>query len=301
MEPKFDEYMKPILEVMKDRAVRRNPEIKTLVIAHMGYKKEDFKETQKNGNMRYLDNIGFALSYLFMAGLLDRPSRGAYQISEEGLKVINNKAITEINEKYLRDNYPEFKERVYNWHKKKDSAPEVNENPEQLSPMEKIEEAENIIKEGVKNDLLAALQELDDTDFERFCLKFLLKLDYGYDKTSGLVTKKSGDGGVDGIIFGDKLGLEKIAYQAKHWTGNVGREPVSQFVTDFNLAKCSRGIFITTSKFTSGAIDVANNTKDLVLIDGDKLADLMYEHGIGVQTKATVHIKEIDSDFFEEL
>ena len=119
MEPKFDEYMRPILEVMKDKAIRRNPEIKTLVIAHMGYKKEDFKETQKNGNMRYLDNIGFALSYLFMAGLLNRPSRGAYQISEEGLKVIDNKAITEINEKYLRDNYPEFKERVYNWHKKK--------------------------------------------------------------------------------------------------------------------------------------------------------------------------------------
>ena len=103
LEPKFDDYMKPILDVMKDSGLRRNPEIKALVLSYMKLKKEDFKETQKNGNMKYSDNINFAISYLFMAGLLDRKARGTYQITQEGLRVINDPTIKEINEKFLRD------------------------------------------------------------------------------------------------------------------------------------------------------------------------------------------------------
>ena len=300
LEPKFDDYMKPILEVMKDSGLRRNPEIKALVLSYMKLKKEDFKETQKNGNMKYSDNINFAISYLFMAGLLDRKARGTYQITQEGLRVINDPTIKEINEKFLRDTYPEFKERVTGGQKKKSEQP-VNNNPDQLTPMEKIDEAEKIIKESVKNELLAAIKSLDPFDFERLCLKFLLALGYGYDESAGDVTKKSGDGGIDGIIFGDKLGLEKIAYQSKLWEGTVGKPEVSQFSSDFDYKQCAKGVFITTSKFSAEAIKFADSKKNLILIDGDKLTDLMYENGIGVQTRTVIKIKDIDSEFFEEL
>ena len=300
-EPRFDAYMRPILEVMKDGEIRRSPEIKTLALAQMGLRKEDFKETQKNGNMKYLDNMGFAISYLFMAGLLDRTEKATYRITPEGLKVVNDPSMPEINEKYLRDNYPEFKKRVYQSGKKRDEGTSPAENPEGLTPLERIESAEKTIKETVKKELLATLQGMDDYCFERLCLKVLLGLDYGYDENSGLVTKKSGDGGIDGIIYGDKLGLEKIAYQAKRWSATVGREPVAQFATDFGLAGCAKGVFITTSKFSTPALEIAKQKRDLVLIDGDKLADLMYEHGIGVQVRARYEIKAIDSDFFESL
>ena len=141
---------------------------------------------------------------------------------------------------------------------------------------------------------------MDPFDFERLCLKLLLSLEYGYDTYSGHVTQKSGDGGIDGIIFGDKLGLEKIAYQSKLWNKTVERGDVSQFITDFDYAKCVKGVFITTSKFSSGAIKLAENRKDLVLINGDRLTELMYEHDVGVYTKTVIKIKELDLDFFND-
>ena len=299
-EPKFDAYMRPILEIMRDGQTRKTGEIKPLTIAHMGFRKEDFKETQKNGNLKYLDNIGFAISYLFMAGLLCRIEKATYRISEEGTRVLSDPLVTDINEKFLRDNYPEFKERVYGGSKKKKDTQEQEESPDGTTPQEKMEAAERIFREMVKKELLSTLQSMDDYAFERLCLRVLLGLGYGYDETSGTTTQKSGDKGIDGIIFGDKLGLQKIAYQSKRWTETVGRQPVSQFVTDFDDACCEKGVFITTSKFSQSAIEIAAKRKNLVLIDGDRLTDLMYEHGIGVQVRRQYEIKSIDSDFFAE-
>lgn len=299
-EPRFDAYMRPILEVLRDGTPRKSRDIKSLAIAKMGKRKEDFSETQKNGNLKYLDNIGFAISYLFMAGLLNRIEKATYQISEEGLRVLDDPSVVEINEKYLRDNYPEFKERVYGGSKKKKDSQEQEGNPDGSTPQEKMEAAERFFREMVKKELLSTLQGMDDYAFERLCLKVLLGMGYGYDDASGETTQKSGDKGIDGIIFGDKLGLQKIAYQSKRWTETVGRQPVSQFVTDFDDACCEKGVFITTSKFTQGAIDIAAKRKNLVLIDGDRLTDLMYEHGIGVQVRKRFEIKTVDYDFFAE-
>lgn len=300
-EPKFEEYMHPIMKVMSDSKPRTNSEIRTEALQLMHLKKEDFTLRQKSGNYKYVDNINFAASYLFMAGLLDRKARGTYQISDFGLKVINDKNVVKIDEKYLKEINPEFKERISAGGAKKKTNKPDEETEDELTPLERIDNSEAIIRATVKEKLLATIKALDPFDFERLCLKLLLSLEYGYDTYSGHVTQKSGDGGIDGIIYGDKLGLEKIAYQSKLWTNTVERGDVSQFITDFDFAKCAKGVFITTSKFSSGAIKLAEDRKDLVLIDGDKLAELMYEHDVGVYTKNVIKIKEIDADFFDDL
>lgn len=300
-EPKFDEYMYPILKVMSDSMQRTNSEIRTAVLQYMELKKEDFVLRQKSGNYKYADNINFAASYLFMAGLLDRKSRGMYQITEFGLKIVSDENIKSITEKYLKEINPDFRERINAGNRKKEQKISNESDDDELSPLEKIENSEAFIKETVKEKLLSTIKSLDPFDFERLCLKLLLSLEYGYDIYSGHVTRKSGDGGIDGIIYGDKLGLEKIAYQSKLWNKTVERGDVSQFITDFDFAKCAKGVFVTTSKFSNGAIKLAEDRKDLVLIDGDKLAELMYEHDVGVYTKNIIKIKEVDSDFFDDL
>ena len=291
-EPKFDKYMLPILKVMADKQPRKNSEIRPLVLKYMGINEKDFVLRNKNGNFKYVDNINFAISYLFMAGLLERMKMGLYTISIKGLEVAKDDTITFVDEKFLKKVSSEFKNRVESYTKKE----KVKEA--ELSPMEALELNENIIKETVKSKLLASLKALDPYVFERVCFKLLLAMGYG---DAGYVTKKYGDGGIDGIIYGDRLALEKVAYQAKRWEGNVGRKEVSQFITDFDFAKCSKGVFFTTAKYTPEAIDLASSRKDLVLIDGDKMADLMYEYEVGVETKTIVKIKDIDGDFFEDL
>lgn len=302
-EPKFEEYMYPILKIMEDSKERTNAEIRSAVLKFMNLKKEDFVLRQKNGNYKYSDNINFAASYLSMAGLLNRKSRGSYQISKEGLQIVSNPSITYVSEKYLKEINPEFRERINAGNRKKktkETEELIDSKLEELNPLEKIENEEVFIKETVKDNLLSTIKSLDPFDFERLCLKLLLSLEYGYDTYSGHVTQKSGDGGIDGIIFGDKLGLEKIAYQSKLWNKTVERGDVSQFITDFDYAKCVKGVFITTSKFSSGAIKLAENRKDLVLINGDRLTELMYEHDVGVYTKTVIKIKELDLDFFND-
>lgn len=293
MEPKFDEYMLPILKVMSDMEQRKNSEIRSAILKFMNLKEENFSLRQKNGNLKYIDIINFAISYLFMAGLLIRKATGIYEISQQGLAIAKDESIKSVDEKYLKTISPAFKERMES-HVKKEKGKEDSE----LTPLELIEANENIIKETVKAKLLASLTEMNPYAFERVCLKLLQAMGYG---EYGDVTKKSGDGGIDGIIYGDKLALDKIAYQSKRWDGNVGRKEVSKFVTDFSVAKCSKGVFFTTSKYTKDALDLANSVKDLVLIDGDRLTDLMYEYKVGVQVKSIVEVKDIDGDFFEEL
>lgn len=309
MEPTFEEYMLPVLRVMADKQIRENKEIRPLVLSYMKLDPAQLTERQKSGNFKYQDNINFAISYLSMAGCLIRQKMGVYVISDLGLKVAS-KDIISINVLYLCDLSPEFKERITNNHSKKQKVESHDEiiSASNLNPLDQLEESERMYRETKKLEILSILKGRCDDElinrerdysFERICYDLLVNMGYGID---GNVTKKSADGGIDGIIFGDKLGFERIAYQSKRWNNPVGRKDVSQFVGDFEFAKCTKGVFITTSYFQPEAKQFAETHKNLVLIDGEQLVELMYKYNVGVSRKGSpIEIKDIDSDYFEDL
>ena len=199
---------------------------------------------------------------------------------------------------------PEFKERIESPRSKREDNGIIQEKEtqeEKLNPEERLYEAERLIRETVKNEMLENLKRISPKAFEEVCRRFMLALGYGYDENSGLTTQYSHDGGIDGYIYGDKLGLEKIAFQSKRFDGGtVGIKEVSSFYGVIDK-EYSKGVFITTSKFSKDAIEFAHKHSNLKLIDGDTLCDLMYEYGVGVSTKTRVEIKFIDNDFFEDI
>jgi len=307
MEPTFEEYMLPVLKVMSDGKARKNADIKPLVLQSMKIDPSTLTEKQKSGNFKYQDNINFAISYLSMAGCLDRQSRGVYIISKKGLSLLQSNP-QKIDTDLLKSISPEFKSRIEGHYKNKDEKQKVfSPAEEELNPIETIFEGARKYKETKKDELLAILKATTDDSqvnrdrdsaFEEICFDLLIAMGYGYDTEAGFVTKKSRDGGIDGIILSDKLGFERIAYQSKRWNNPVRRMDVSQFVGDMTIAKCTKGVFITTDVFDEGAKKVAEQNNNLILIDGYKLVDLMYEYGIGVADEKPIRIKDIDNDYF---
>lgn len=306
-EPTFEEYMLPVLKVMADDVARKNADIKHEVLAFMKIDSAELTEKQKNGNLKYQDNINFAISYLSMAGCLDRQSRGVYIISKNGLALLKNNP-QKIDTDLLKEISPEFKTRMEGHHKNKDGKQKTfAPAEEEMNPREAIFEGARKYKETKKDELLSILKATTgdpqtnrdrDSAFEEVCFDLLIAMGYGYDSEAGFVTKKSRDGGIDGIIFADKLGFERVAYQSKRWNNPVRRMDVSQFIGDMTMAKCNKGVFITTSVFDEGAKKVAEQNSNLILIDGNKLVDLMYEYGIGVADEKPIKIKDIDNDYF---
>lgn len=294
--PKFEELMLPIIKMMADNEVRELSDIRERLLKYMNLDSSILNERNNNGNIKFYDNIGFALSYLSMSGLLDRPMKANYVISKEGLRV-ENLGLSRICSAYLMDNYPAFKERMSKKNKKANNKSFV-ESDSSRSPDELINENVEKIKEIAKDNILNNLLNSSPSFFEKVCKDLLLAMGYGYSSDSGKVTRYSKDGGIDGIIYGDKLGLERIFYQAKLYKGNIGRPMVAEFV---GVIDGFRGVFITTSDFTKEATEYAEKHPNLFLINGEKLVDLMYEHGVGVKVKQTIIMKEVSNDYFDEL
>lgn len=297
--PTYEDVMMPILNLMSDNKERVNSEIKKELVNFMKLDSETLEVRNSNGNIKFFDNVGFAISHLLMAGLLERPKRAVYIISRNGQTVVSKK-LKSINSNYLKSISEAYRIRVSP--KKHEENNEISDaKPSDLgeSPEDIISENERIVRETVKTEILTNLQQSSPDFFEKVCLDLLLAMGYGYDGSSGKVTQHSRDGGVDGIILADKLGLEKIYYQAKLYKdGTIGRPMVAQFIGDIDGAK---GVFITTASFTKEAVEYSQKHKNLSLIDGDKLVDLMYEHGVGVHVRKTYSTKEIDKDYFDEL
>lgn len=189
---------------------------------------------------------------------------------------------------------------VYLWFngkpKGKPKEPEGESTPE-----EEIESSYKQINKKLAGELLENILNNDPIFFERLVLDLLLKMGYGDFEDAGQTTPASNDGGIDGIISQDRLGLDKIAIQAKRYTENViGRPIIQSFAGALLGMGLTKGVFITTSTFTRGAVEYAENQANLtiILIDGDKLADLMIEYNVGTFTSHTYEIKRIDSDYF---
>jgi restriction system protein len=238
-----------------------------------------------------------------------QPKKGVYQITDEG-KTLAAQRPAMIDRKFLMQFEP-FRKFMSDKKQRSAQAGQTHtdsmnqtedEEDEESTPEERIHSAFTDLRETLVADLLAQLAKVDPFRFEQIVLDLLVAMGYGGSrKEAAEVTQRTGDGGIDGLINEDRLGLDVIYVQAKRWKTNVGRPEIQGFVGALAGRKASKGIFITTSGFVGNAHDYAADLhQKVILIDGRRVAELMIEHGIGVAEEHAYHVKKIDSDYFDE-
>ncbi|MER0440086.1 restriction endonuclease [Emticicia sp. W12TSBA100-4] len=289
--PKFDETFIPILEVLKDGKVLRSreliEEVKTKFYSDLS--EEQLKQETKSGDLLIDNRIAWGKSYLKKGGYITFPQRGFVQITEKGKNHSATITVRDLeNESSLFDFYKQEKSSV---------AVDSNKQPEISSPQDLIDEGFNRIEGEVKADLLQKLKSIDPYFFEKVVLRLLKKMGYG----EFIETSKSNDGGIDGIINEDKLGLDKIYIQAKRFNeGKVREKDIRNFIGAMS-GDTNKGVFVTTSEFDEKALEKARSAHHkIICIDGQKLVTLMHEFNVGIQVRTTYEIKQIDEDFFDE-
>ena len=304
--PDYQSLMLPLLQY----AARKGSEITTAeAVDALGKElqltEDDLKELLPSGmQSTFVNRVGWAATYMKKAGLLEATRRGFYRITERGMELLR-KQPNSINVKLL-EQYPEFIEfkklRGTRRSEKDDGLKEISGVLAQ-TPSEALESAYENLRNELASELLARLKKTSPSFFERVVVELLVKMGYGGSRTdAGKAVGRSGDGGIDGIIKEDKLGLDVVYIQAKKWDNNpVGRPDLMQFVGALQAQKASKGIFITTSRFTDEARNyVSQIGSKIVLIDGEQLTNLMIEYDVGVSTVSSYPVKKIDSDYFDE-
>lgn len=248
----------------------------------------------------FKNRIGWARTYLKKAGLIEAPKRAVFRITERGLQTVASNP-ARIDVKFL-EQWPEFIE----FRDISKGGAEQAQRPElpnsSTTPEEAIELAYQGLREQLAQELLAKILVCTPTFFEQLVVELLVKMGYGGSrKDAGERIGQTGDGGIDGIIKEDRLGLDTIFIQAKRWQGSVGRPEIQKFVGALQGQRARKGVFITTSYYTADAVDYASriDTK-VVLIDGKQLSALMIDFDVGVSSAASYVVKRIDSDYFEE-
>ena len=252
-----------------------------------------------SGQQEIFDNrIGWARTYMKKAGLIEAPKRGINRISPRGMDVLKQKP-QRIDVNYLTQ-FQEFQDFRALRHTKAEEISETQMNDK--TPEESLEIAYQRIRNDLASDLLQRLNACSPAFFERLVVEVIVKMGYGGTRQdAGKAIGKSGDGGIDGIIKEDKLGLDAIYIQAKRWENTVGRPEIQKFVGALTGLRAKKGLFITTSNFSSDSEDyVSRIDAKIVLIDGETLAQLMIEYNVGVSTINTYEVKKVDSDYFSE-
>ncbi|MGL4652451.1 restriction endonuclease [Cetobacterium sp.] len=301
MIPSYEELMLPLLQSIKDGKIHLNEEIEKKLAKKFELTAEEIQEVVsiKNKKRKFYDRINWAKTYLKKAQLIEGTSkRGEFKITKRGLGVVEEAPLI-LDTKYLRK-YPEF----LNFQKiGKNDILKKNELEQVDTPIEGLEKIYELLNNELKEEMLEKLKKVDFYKFEAIVIDLVVKMGYGGSKAeiSQSLTKKSSDEGIDGIINEDRLGLDRIYLQAKRWNNTtVGRPEVQKFVGALAGKGAIKGIFITTSTFTKEAIIYCENltSQKIVLIDGNKLVDLMVEFNIGLYTEQIYEIKKIDLDYF---
>jgi restriction system protein len=291
--PKFHDTYIHILECLKDgKPMHYNELRKAVRDQYYTHLPEDLlKQKTKSGDILILNRIGWGKAYLKQAKMVYYPERGMVQITPKGLEVLKKGSLTHKELRHDPD-YVAHEEK-----KKAEKSEEAEVNIENATPQDMIDFGVSSIEKEVKTELLEKLKCTDPYYFEKVVLKLLHAMGYGDFQE----TAKSGDGGIDGIINQDKLGLEKIYVQAKRYAENKVRETDIRNFIGAMSGDTSKGIFVTTSCFDEGAKKKAKDAHHkIIFIDGETLVELMYEYGVGVQAKDTYVLKELDEDFFIE-
>jgi restriction system protein len=266
----------------------------------LGVSDEEFNRKLPSGQQRVVDNrVGWARAYLLTAGLVRSPKRGFITITDAGRSVLRENP-TEIDRRFL-ERFESFREWLDN-RNRAESVATAEHAESSATPEERIEAAHEQLRQQLTTELLQKVKDSSPYFFETIVLRLLQAMGYGGLSGSGMVTPQSRDGGVDGVIHEDKLGLDTVCIQAKRWENNVGRRTVQEFVGSMDLHRSKKGVILTTSKFSGDAWDYVDRIegKKGVLIDGDKLCELMIEHRVGVTTKRNYEVLNISEDFFDE-
>lgn len=263
---------------------------------------EDRRELLPSGiQSTFVNRVGWASTYMKKAGLLEATRRGHFRITERGIALLKKQP--ELINVALLKQFPEFLEFQRLKGTRSRDTRTVDQDISESTPSEALESAYENLRDELSDELLGKLKKTSPSFFERIVVELLVRMGYGGSRIdAGKAIGRSGDGGIDGIIKEDKLGLDVVYIQAKRWDNNsVGRPDVMQFAGALQAQRAAKGIFITTSRFTEDARKyVSQIGSKIVLIDGEQLTDLMIEHDVGVTTVSMYPVKRIDADYFDE-
>jgi len=299
--PDFQSILLPLLQIFDDDKEHSVHELLEKLAKHFSLTEQELNVLLPSGKQStFYNRVGWARTYLSKSGLLEMTHRPYYRITEQGKQILNSKP-TRIDMKYLQQfpGYVEFRKR--DTEQKSTSAIEgTSDETEQKTPEEILEDAYGEIRLNLAQELLALVKQSSPAFFERLVVELLVKMGYGGSwQEAARAVGQTGDEGIDGIIDEDRLGLDTIYIQAKKWENVVSRPEIHKFVGALMGKRSHRGVFITTSKFSSEAINYASTIDyKIVLLDGQRLTELMIDYGIGVTEVSSYSLKRVDSDYF---
>lgn len=303
--PDYQSLFIPVLKFASDGNEHSLRETIEALARQLGLSEADRDELLPSGKQRKFDNrVSWARTYLQKALLLSSPGRSKFRITERGMKVLQENP-PHINIKFLRQ-FPEFV--AFQTHTDRDGKIEENNHTTQeilektsQTPQEILEASYQSLRQTLAQELLERIKNSPPKFFESLVVDLLVAMGYGGSrKDAGQAVGQVGDGGIDGIIKEDKLGLDAIYIQAKRWEGTVGSPVVQGFAGALIGKKARKGVFITTSNFSTQARSFVSGTENLkiILIDGEQLAQLMIDHDIGVTEESRYIVKKVDLDYF---
>ncbi len=299
--PKYHQIMLPFLKLISDEKKYRVSELSNAISKHFGLNEKERREVLPSGSQTIFDNrVGWAKTYLKKAGLIDYPERGTVLINTKGKDLLNEN-LTEITPRYLR-RYDEFLEFESTSNPNLISKP-VTDEQNLSTPQEALNNAYRALNNETISDLISNIESCSPFFFEKLVVDLLINMGYGGSrKEAGKAFQSTGDGGIDGIIKEDRLGLDAIYIQAKRWNkvSVIGRPEIQKFAGALQGFRAKKGVFITTSRFSKEAYDYVEQIETkIILINGTQLAEYMIESDTGVSVVEIYKIKKIDQDYFQ--
>ncbi|MCX5660968.1 MAG: restriction endonuclease [Planctomycetota bacterium] len=301
--PSYQYFMLPILRLASDGQEHSVRDSASALAIQLKISQQDLDEVLPSGGQsRYYNRFTWALTYLYKSMLVEKTGRGRFRIAPRGIDVL--KANPQKIDNAFLDQFDEFR----SFRTKSDktiaatSASPAATSPENATPDERLESAYQESRDAVVSELLQRVRAGSPKFFEQVVIDLLVAMGYGGSHADAAqVVGKSGDDGIDGVIKEDRLGLDMVYVQAKRWEGSVGPGEIDKFVGSLSRKKAHKGVFITSGSFTAGARNAAHEAAlKIVLIDGDELAELMIDHGVGVAQFKSYIIKRVDGDYFDE-
>lgn len=308
--PTHEEAMLPVLRLLGDGEVRHRRSVADIMADHFSLTPEERARMLPSGKAPVIrSRTGWALSYMKQAGLVTTTRRGWYQITPLGSAVLSQNPKEIDNDFLMRfEGFQDFRARSKSDQETAATEPSIDKkestDPETVvePPDEALDRAYTRLRAAVESELVDTLVTVSPTFFEELVIDLLVRMGYGGNRAEAArAIGRTGDGGIDGVIDEDRLGLDSIYVQAKRWQGSVGRPDIQKFAGALQGQRATKGIFITTSTFSREAEDYAQRIGTrIVLIDGRRLASLMFEHDVGVASRRTYVVKDVDGDYFEE-
>lgn len=308
MIPKYEEIQVPILKELSTGITLRAKDLHTPLAKHFGLTQEEINVWYQSGNRQvFFDRISWALSYLFIAELVERPRKGDYKISKKGLSMLAECTEEQIKQFVKASVFERLQKKKPKYPETNDSHSSSIENDDERTPEEELSDSYDRIKQNIQSQILTTILSKKPQEFERLVVKLLQAMGYGGEvKNSGTVTQLSNDGGIDGTIKEDALGFNHISIQAKRYAPKnvVGRAELQSFVGAVSVTPSKKGVFITTSDYTQRAIEYVGNlngTPTIILINGQQLVEYIYDYGLGLQTEKVLKIMKMDMDYWDNM